>query len=46
MYGICINRGVGTSSLLVTASGSSMMNWEVVVAKIKQILIFTSLEFK
>jgi hypothetical protein len=34
-FGTCINMGAGTSSPLVTASGNSMMNWEVVVAAAK-----------
>lgn len=45
-YGTCINRGAGTSSLLVTASESSMMNWEVAAAKLKWHIAISSLEFK
>lgn len=46
MYGTCINKGAGTSSLLVTASESSMMNWEVAAAKLKWHMALSSLEFK
>jgi hypothetical protein len=36
MCGTCIDKGAGTSSQLVTASGNSMMNWEMVVAETKE----------
>jgi hypothetical protein len=45
-YGTCINKGAGTSSLLVTASGSSMMNWEVAAAKLKWHMTLSSVDFK
>jgi len=45
-YGTCIRKGAGTSSLLVTASESSMMNWEVAAAKLKWHMTLSSVEFK
>jgi hypothetical protein len=45
----CIDRGVGTSSLLMTASVNGMMNWEeaaAAVAKTKEHLALSSREFR